>query len=88
MKKLLEFYVVRNNNEVIDIIGIDDMYTNIQVFIELDIFNEKGLKLLKESNMVNYIYDNSLILEHEARRITFKFDNITAIIEQKEIEIN
>lgn len=89
MKQEVEFFVVRKNNKVIRIEPLNDMYTNIQLNIDLSILTEKGLIALQSDEWKSqYINKNTLEIEGEAKDLSFKFDDVIGQIETKEIEIN
>ena len=89
MKSMIDFFVIRKNNEVIDIIGLNDRETYIQLNISLNYFSKKGLEELEKNQwFFNSINENNNInIEHEAIRLTFEFDDLKGTIEQKEVEI-
>lgn len=88
MKSMIDFFVIRKNNEVIDMIGLNDRESYITLEISLACFSKKGLEELEKDDWFSKnIVCNKIHIEHEAIRLTFEFDDLKGTIEQKEVEI-
>lgn len=88
------FLVIRLNNEVIDVYGLEDMYSICQIRLDSNNLSDEDIKNfysgMSESyvnNMVKEVRENGYILEEqEAKDLTCNLSKYTITIEHKEIE--
>lgn len=89
MKTEVKVFVIRVNEEVVYLEGIQDEYTTVQPFIrkEWDL-DEEARDVLNKSKYVVEYEDSYYLGETEAKDITGTHSNLKLSIEEIEVEIN